>query len=185
MCIRDRGRVGRSNRKAYCYLFCPPMSVLTTESKKRLKTIEEFNELGSGFQIAMRDLDIRGAGNLLGGEQSGFMVDIGYDAYHKILEEAIFELKSTEFKDVFKEDLSKNRQYIKEVQVDTDVPMMIPDQYVSNIAERLSLYTELDELESEEELDIYSQKMKDRFGKIPVPVLELSLIHISEPTRPY
>lgn len=168
-----RGRVGRSNRKAYCYLFCPPMSVLTTESKKRLKTIEEFNELGSGFQIAMRDLDIRGAGNLLGGEQSGFMVDIGYDAYHKILEEAIFELKSTEFKDVFKEDLSKNRQYIKEVQVDTDVPMMIPDQYVSNIAERLSLYTELDELESEEELDNYSQKMKDRFGKIPVPVLEL------------
>jgi transcription-repair coupling factor (superfamily II helicase) len=168
-----RGRVGRSNQKAFCYLFSPPMSTLTTEARKRLKTLEEFSDLGSGFNIAMRDLDIRGAGNLLGAEQSGFISDIGYETYQKILEEAIQELKETDFKELFKEELEKNPQYVRDVQIDTDVEMLIPDEYVSNIAERLSLYTELDDIESEEEMDKFSQRLRDRFGRIPPQVLEL------------
>ncbi|NBC07261.1 MAG: transcription-repair coupling factor, partial [Bacteroidetes bacterium] len=134
-----RGRVGRSNQKAFCYLFSPPMSTLTAEARKRLKTLEEFSDLGSGFNIAMRDLDIRGAGNLLGGEQSGFIADIGYETYQKILEEAIQELKENEFKDVFKEELDNNWSYVREVQIDTDVEMLIPDEYISSIQERLNL----------------------------------------------
>jgi transcription-repair coupling factor (superfamily II helicase) len=168
-----RGRVGRSNTKAYCYLFTPPLSVLSTDARKRLRTVEEFSDLGGGFEIAMRDLDIRGAGNLLGGEQSGFISDIGYDTYQKILEEAIMELKETEFKEVFKEELEKERDYVRDVVVETDVEMLIPDSYVSNIQERLNLYTELDNINDIEELEAYKRKLKDRFGPIPKQVHEL------------
>jgi transcription-repair coupling factor (superfamily II helicase) len=169
-----RGRVGRSNQKAFCYLFSPPLSTITPEARKRLKTLEEFSDLGSGFNIAMRDLDIRGAGNLLGGEQSGFISDIGYETYQKILEEAMQELKETEFKDLFAEELEKaGYSYVRDVQVDTDVEMLIPDEYISVIKERLSLYTELDRLETEEELAKFEHKLRDRFGPIPEQVLEL------------
>ncbi len=168
-----RGRVGRSNRKAFCYLFSPPLSVLTADARKRLKTLEEYSDLGSGFNIAMRDLDIRGAGNLLGGEQSGFIANIGYETYQKILEEAIQELKETEFKDLFKEELEKERKFVRDVQVDTDVEMLIPDDYINNIQERLNLYTELDQIETEEKLEAFAAKMKDRFGPIPPEVNEL------------
>ncbi len=168
-----RGRVGRSNKKAFCYLFTPPLSTLTTDARKRLKTIEEFSDLGSGLYIAMRDLDIRGAGNLLGAEQSGFIADIGYETYQKILEEAIQELKENEFRDVFKEELEKERKFVRDVQVDTDVEMLIPDDYVSSISERLALYTELDGIETEEDLTKFEEKLRDRFGKIPVEVREL------------
>ncbi len=168
-----RGRVGRSNKKAYCYLFAPPLSTLTSEARKRLQTIEEFSDLGSGFHIAMRDLDIRGAGNLLGGEQSGFISDIGYETYQKILEEAITELKENEFKELYKEELEKERTYVKDVEVDTDTEFHIPDDYVNNIQERLVLYTRLDKIENEEDLDRFRSELEDRFGKIPIQVKEL------------
>ncbi len=168
-----RGRVGRSNRKAYCYLFCPPMSTLTSDARKRLKTIEEFSDLGSGFDIAMKDLDIRGAGNLLGGEQSGFIADIGFETYQKILDEAIQELKETKFKDLFKEELAKERTYVRDVVIEADIEMLIPDTYVKNTQERLSLYKELDSLENEEQIEDYMRKLTDRFGKIPHQVKEL------------
>jgi transcription-repair coupling factor (superfamily II helicase) len=169
-----RGRVGRSNKRAFCYLFSPPMSTLTTDARKRLQTIEEFSDLGSGFNIAMKDLDIRGAGNLLGGEQSGFITDIGYETYQKILEEAIQELKETDFKDLFKEDLDKEKIYVRDVQIDTDIEMLIPDAYVKNTQERLSLYTQMDSLKDELELQKFGRELKDRFGKIPRQVRELS-----------
>lgn len=166
-----RGRVGRSNAKAYCYLFAPPMSVLTQEARKRLKTIEEFSDLGSGFQVAMRDLDIRGAGNLLGGEQSGFIADIGFETYQKILDEAIQELKETDFKDIFKEEIAQRGSYVRDVTIETDVEMLIPDEYVSNAQERLNLYTELNNVENEEGIAAFAQRLKDRFGeKLPKPV---------------
>ncbi|MDC1283864.1 transcription-repair coupling factor [Saprospiraceae bacterium] len=168
-----RGRVGRSNRKAFCYLFTPPVSVLTTEARKRIRTLEENSELGSGFQIAMKDLDIRGAGNLLGGEQSGFISDIGFETYQKILEEAVYELKETEFKDLFKEDLDKKRQYVRDVEIDTDIEMLIPDAYIPIIQERLLLYTELDTISDEAGLSSFKVKLKDRFGTIPKQVDEL------------
>ena len=167
-----RGRVGRSNRKAYCYLFAPPSSVLTLEARKRLKTIEEFSELGSGLNVAMRDLDIRGAGNLLGGEQSGFIADIGYETYQKILEEAIDELKENEFKEEFKEE-KKEQTYVRDVNIDTDVEMHLPDQYVSNNQERLILYQRLDKIKSEEEIVKYQKDLQDRFGPIPPSANEL------------
>ncbi len=165
-----RGRVGRSNQKAYCYLLAPPMSVLTQEARKRLKTIEEFNDLGSGFQVAMRDLDIRGAGNLLGGEQSGFIADIGFETYQKILDEAIQELKETEFKDLFKEEIAQKGSYVRDVTIETDVEMLIPSEFVTNTQERLNLYTELNNIENEEGIADYSKRLQDRFGKIPAPV---------------
>ena len=168
-----RGRVGRSNRKAFCYLFAPPVSVLTSDARKRIRTLEENSDLGSGFQIAMKDLDIRGAGNLLGGEQSGFISDIGFETYQKILEEAVHELKETEFKDLFKEDLDKKRQYVRDVEIDTDIEMLIPDAYIPVIQERLLLYTELDTIENEEGLMAFKAKLKDRFGPIPKQVDEL------------
>lgn len=168
-----RGRVGRSNKKAFCYLFSPPMSSLTSEARKRLRTLEEFSDLGSGFQISMRDLDIRGAGNLLGGEQSGFIADIGYETFQKILEEAVLELKETEFRDLFKDELDKDRVYVRDVQIDTDVEMLIPDAYVSSIQERLNLYTELDKLETEEAVEQFGNQLRDRFGRLPVQVKEL------------
>ena len=161
-----RGRVGRSNRKAYCYLFSPPLSVLTPEARKRINTIEEFSELGSGFHIAMKDLDIRGAGNLLGGEQSGFISDIGFETYQKILDEAIHELKESEFKELFADEDNK-RGFVRDVDVETDIEMLIPDEYVNVIQERLQLYTELDNIDNEEELVKYIAAMQDRFGPIP------------------
>ncbi len=168
-----RGRVGRSNKKAFCYLFSPPPSTLTDDARKRLKTILEFSDLGSGFNIAMRDLDIRGAGNLLGGEQSGFITDIGYETYQKILDEAIQELKETQFKDLFKEDMEREKKYVRDVQLETDLEMLIPDEYIMNFQERLNLYQELDRLKTEEELTKFSKQLSDRFGKIPWQVKEL------------
>lgn len=159
-----RGRVGRSNKKAFCYLFSPPLSVLTTEARKRLKTIEEFSDLGSGFEIAMRDLDIRGAGNILGAEQSGFISEIGYHTYQKILEESIRELKETEFKELFREDLQVQKEFVKDVIIETDSDMLIPDTYVNQIRERLSLYTTLDHLNNEQELESFTADLRDRFG---------------------
>jgi len=168
-----RGRVGRSNKKAFCYLFCPPLSVLTSDARKRLQTLEDFSDLGSGFNIAMRDLDIRGAGNLLGGEQSGFITNIGYETYQKILDEAIMELKETDFKDLFKEDLNKKKEYVRDVLMETDVEMMIPDKYVVQIQERLNLYKELDEIKDDKGIEVFKNKIQDKFGKIPKPVHEL------------
>lgn len=168
-----RGRVGRSNRKAFCYLFSPPLSVLTPDARKRLQTLEEYSDLGSGFEIAMRDLDIRGAGSLLGAEQSGFISDIGYDTFQKILEEAIQELKETEFQELFKEDLKKKRTFVRDVEIDTDIEMLIPDNYINVIQERLNLYTELDKVKNEEELEAFGKKLNDRFGKLPKQVKEL------------
>jgi len=167
-----RGRVGRSNRKAFCYLFSPPLSVLTPEARKRIQTIEDFSDLGSGFHIAMKDLDIRGAGNLLGGEQSGFISDIGFETYQKILDEAIQELKDTEFKDLFDEN-EVDREYVHDVDIEADIEMLIPDEYVNIIQERLLLYSELDHLESEDELEAFAKNLQDRFGPIPEETLQL------------
>lgn len=171
-----RGRVGRSNRKAYCYLITPPMSALTADARKRLKTLEEFSDLGGGFQIAMRDMDIRGAGSLLGAEQSGFISDIGYDAYQKILEEAIIDLKENEFKSLFEgETKAKTKKpiYVRDVDIEFDVEMLIPDNYIANTQERLNIYKELDELKSENELVEFEKKLKDRFGPLPPEVFNL------------
>ncbi len=165
-----RGRVGRSNKKAFCYLFGPPLQSLTDEAKRRLKAIEEFSDLGSGFNVAMRDLDIRGAGNLLGGEQSGFIADIGFEMYHKILDEAIKELKEEEFKDMFEHSDEPN---IRDCQIETDLDIMIPDQYIRNISERLSLYNELSRINNEQDLDQFAARIKDRFGTIPRQVNDL------------
>jgi transcription-repair coupling factor (superfamily II helicase) len=163
-----RGRVGRSNKKAFCYLLSPPLSTLTNEARKRLSAIEEFSDLGSGFNIAMRDLDIRGSGNLLGAEQSGFIAEIGFDMYHKILDEAIQELKGDEFKDLFKDEPAK--PFVTFTQVDTDVELHIPDDYVTNITERYNLYTELSKIENEDQLKAFETSLRDRFGPIPRPV---------------
>jgi transcription-repair coupling factor (superfamily II helicase) len=168
-----RGRVGRSNKKAFCYLLAPPMSVLPEDSRKRLQTLEQFSELGSGFQIAMRDLDIRGAGNLLGGEQSGFMAEIGFEMYQKILAEAVRELKRSDFQELFKEEISKQDDFVSDCTIDTDLEIMIPDSYVENIGERLSLYTRLDQSEDDAELEQMKLELVDRFGPIPEPVNDL------------
>ncbi len=168
-----RGRVGRSNRKAFCYLLAPPISTLPDDSRKRLQTLEQFSELGSGFQIAMRDLDIRGAGNLLGGEQSGFMADIGFEMYQKILAEAVRELKRTDFQELFKEEISKQDDFVSDCTIDTDLEIMIPDSYVENIGERLSLYTRLDQSEDDMELEQMKVELMDRFGPLPAPVNDL------------
>ncbi len=166
-----RGRVGRSNKKAFCYLLSPALSVLTPEARKRLSAIEEFSDLGSGFHVAMRDLDIRGAGNLLGAEQSGFIAEIGFELYHKILDEAILELKDEEFNEVFKDQPA--RPHVNFCQIDTDQELLIPDEYVTNIAERLNLYTELNKVETEEGLLHFENELRDRFGPVPRPVKEL------------
>ncbi|MEQ1676172.1 MAG: transcription-repair coupling factor [Chitinophagaceae bacterium] len=168
-----RGRVGRSNKKAFCYLLSPPMSTLPNDSRKRLQTLEQHSELGSGFQIAMRDLDIRGAGNMLGGEQSGFMAEIGFEMYQKILDEAIRELKRTEFKELFKEEIAKQDDFVQDCTIDTDLEILIPDDYVESIAERLSLYQRLDNCETEEELELMKQELDDRFGTVPQQVEDL------------
>ena len=161
-----RGRVGRSNKKAFCYLLAPPLSTLSDESQKRLRAIEDFSDLGSGFNIAMRDLDIRGAGNLLGAEQSGFINDIGFETYHKILDEAILELKETEFKDIFENELN-DKKFVSECVFESDLEILIPNEYVESSAERISLYTELDHIQNEEGLERFTNNITDRFGQIP------------------
>lgn len=168
-----RGRVGRSNKKAFCYLLSPPVSTLPADSRKRLQTLEQHSELGSGFQIAMRDLDIRGAGNMLGGEQSGFMADIGFETYQKILDEAIRELKRTEFRELFKTEIEMHEDYVQDCTIDTDLEILIPDRYVESITERLSLYTRLDNCDTEEELQHFHAEMIDRFGPMPASVEDL------------
>lgn len=167
-----RGRVGRSNKKAFCYLLSPPMHNLTPEARKRLTAIEQFSDLGSGFQIAMRDLDIRGAGNLLGGEQSGFISEIGFDMYQKILQEAIDELKETEFKDLYAEELA-TKDFVRDCQLETDLEILIPDSYINNIGERLNVYRNLDELKNVDALANYKTHLVDRFGEIPTATEEL------------
>ena len=166
-----RGRVGRSNKKAFCYLLAPPMSTLTDEARKRLRAIEEFADLGSGFNIAMRDLDIRGAGNILGAEQSGFITEIGFDMYQKILNEAILELKEQEFQDLYKTD--QPREFVKDCVIETDMEILIPDHYITHISERLSLYKELDSIETAEDLLQFRIRLVDRFGPVPHQTEEL------------
>jgi len=166
-----RGRVGRSNKKAFCYLITPPLSLLTDEARKRLKAIEEFSELGSGFNIAMRDLDIRGAGDILGAEQSGFISEIGFEMYHKILDEAILELKENDFKDLYREELQKD--FVRDCQIETDMSLLITDDFVTSITERLSLYKELDNIEEEVELQRFRLRLIDRFGQVPAQTEEL------------
>ncbi len=161
-----RGRVGRTNKKAFCYLITPPMSTLTDDARKRLRSIEEFSDLGSGFNIAMRDLDIRGAGNLLGAEQSGFISDIGYEMYQKILDEAMEELREKEFRALYAEGKEKTT-YVSDCQIETDLELMIPSDYVSNVQERLNLYKDLDNIDEEEHLNAFAENIKDRFGPIP------------------
>ena len=168
-----RGRVGRSNRKAFCYLLTPNASTLASDSRKRLQTLEEFSELGDGFKVAMRDLDIRGAGNLLGAEQSGFVNDLGYELYHKMLDEAVQELKNNEFKDLFSSALGLPAKLVADCQIETDFATLIPDDYVKNISERLSLYTRLDNISTEEELAKFEKEILDRFGPIPGEVEDL------------
>ncbi|MEP6673807.1 MAG: transcription-repair coupling factor [Ferruginibacter sp.] len=168
-----RGRVGRSNKKAFCYLLAPPMSTLPADSRKRLTTLEQYSDLGSGFQIAMRDLDIRGAGNLLGGEQSGFIAEIGFEMYHKILDEAIRELKRKEFKELYKEEIQLQDDFVSDCTIDTDLEILIPDDYVESITERLSLYSRLDNCETEKDLDDFYTEMTDRFGPVPPQVEDL------------
>ena len=177
-----RGRVGRSNKKAFCYLLAPPSEMLSTEAKKRLRAIEEFSELGSGFNIAMRDLDIRGAGNLLGAEQSGFISDIGFEMYHKILDEAIQELKLEldQETDIQQKERKPNAaahiqqlSYVRDCVIDTDLEILLPDNYVNNITERLGLYRELDDIENETSLQLFEKNMIDRFGPFPKQAEEL------------
>lgn len=165
-----RGRVGRSNKKAFCYLLTPPQSVLTSEARQRLKAIEEFSDLGSGFHIAMRDLDIRGAGNILGGEQSGFISEVGFEMYHKILDEAIRELKETDFKDLFADEPVSTAA---DCQIETDLEILIPTHYVESANERLKLYKELDDIKTEDQLQSFQFALMDRFGPLPVQVSEL------------
>ena len=167
-----RGRVGRSNKKAFAYLFTPPPQHLSSEARKRLHAIEQFSDLGSGFNIAMRDLDIRGAGDLLGANQSGFINDIGFDTYQKILDEAILELKENEFKATFSKEL-ENRSFINECILETDLSLVIPDDYVNEINERLNLYKRLDQMSFKEAQQSFIKELKDRFGEIPLETVEL------------
>lgn len=169
-----RGRVGRSNKKAFCYLLTPPASLLTSDSRKRLAALEEFSDLGDGFKVAMRDLDIRGAGNLLGAEQSGFISDLGFDTYHKILDDAIQELKETDFKDLFAAELAeKAKLIVQDCVIETDLEILIPDTYINNTSERLQLYSRLDNIKDETQLQKFADEVKDRFGPIPPSVNEL------------
>ncbi|GAL70159.1 transcription-repair coupling factor [Jejuia pallidilutea] len=167
-----RGRVGRSNKKAFCYFITPEYSAMTEDARKRITALEQFTELGSGFNIAMKDLEIRGAGDLLGGEQSGFINEIGFDTYQKILNETIEELKENEFKDLY-QDEGEDKVYVKDVTIDTDFELLFPDSYVNNIAERLNLYTQLNNLKTEEELEKFKVELMDRFGELPTQVTDL------------
>ena len=166
-----RGRVGRSNKKAFCYLLTPPLNTLTQEAQKRLRALEEFSDLGEGINIAMRDLDIRGAGNLLGAEQSGFINDIGFETYHKILDEAIVELKETEFQDIF--DKEEEKTYVTDCTIETDMEVRFPSDYINSTQERVSLYSELDRTKTEDDLMRFTDRLIDRFGPIPKQVNDL------------
>jgi len=173
-----RGRVGRSNRKAFCYLLAPPKSVLTPEARRRLEALETFSELGSGFNIAMQDLDIRGAGNLLGAEQSGFMEDLGYETYQKILSQAVTELRNDEFSDLYEESIASGEvvsgaDFVDDCAVESDLEMYFPDNYVPGSSERMLLYRELDNIEDDNELTTYRQRLEDRFGPVPHEGVEL------------
>ena len=190
-----RGRVGRSNRKAFCYLLAPPLNTLTPEARRRLKAIEEFTELGSGFNIAMQDLDIRGSGNLLGGEQSGFIADVGFETYQRILNEAMQELREEGYSEEETTDFEpqttgkpakeaetegkplpaqmEEREYVKDFQIDTDMEIMFPDEYISNISERIRLYKELNEIKTGDDLIKYQQRLSDRFGALPPQAVAL------------
>ncbi len=171
-----RGRVGRSNRKAFCYLLAPPLNLQTPEARRRLNAIEEFSEIGSGLNIAMQDLDIRGAGNLLGAEQSGFIAEIGFETYHRILDEALLELKETEFPDLFREadgDKPEDRKHVTDCQIDTDISLLFPDAYIENNSERLRLYRVLDNIGTEEGLQRFEHELEDRFGPVPEVTVEL------------
>ena len=169
-----RGRVGRSNKKAFCFLLTPALSLLTSDARKRLSTLEEFSDLGDGFKVAMRDLDIRGAGNLLGAEQSGFINDLGYELYHRILDEAVQELKENEFRELFEVSLSETVESLKiDCQIETDLHVLIPEKYVTSISERLSLYTQLDDMKTEEDLHKFEVMVKDRFGPLPPEVKDI------------
>ncbi len=175
-----RGRVGRSNKKAFCYLITPPLSTVNAEARRRLKAIEEFSDLGSGFSIAMQDLDIRGAGNMLGAEQSGFIADIGFDTYHRILNEAVQELKQEEFQGIFDDGLDNKQtqaflklNYVNDCQIDTDLELLFPDDYIKGTSERMLLYRELDNIENEEQLKLFKSGLIDRFGKMPRESSEL------------
>ena len=174
-----RGRVGRSNRRAFCYLLAPPLTSVTPEARRRLQAIESFSDLGSGFNIAMQDLDIRGAGNLLGAEQSGFIADLGYETYQKILNEAVSELKVDEFSELYQEenpDRNNELQFVSDCQVETDLELTFPSDYVENISERMSLYRELDNVRDEEELKAFETKLEDRFGALPPQTVNLMLL---------
>lgn len=167
-----RGRVGRSNRKAFCYLLAPPRSALTPEARRRLEALETFSDLGSGFNLAMQDLDIRGAGNLLGSEQSGFMEDLGYETYQKILNQAVTELKNDEFQDLYADDIKEGREvsgdeFVEDCAVESDLPMFFPDTYVPTSSERMLLYRELDNITDDDALKAYRQRLVDRFGPVP------------------
>lgn len=169
-----RGRVGRSNKKAFCYLLTPPASLLTSDSRKRLAALEEFSDLGDGFKVAMRDLDIRGAGNLLGGEQSGFINDLGFETYHRILDDTIQELKETDFKELFAVELAEKAKIIvQDCVIETDLEILIPETYVNNTSERLQLYARLDNIKDEDQLKKFNNELSDRFGEIPAAVQEL------------
>ena len=168
-----RGRVGRSNKKAFCYFITPPYSVMTEDARKRITALEQFSELGSGLNIAMKDLEIRGAGDLLGGEQSGFINEIGFETYQKILSEAIDELKEKEFKDLYEGTEHEKKDFVKETVLDTDFELLFPDDYVNSITERLNLYTKLNELQSEEELQQFEKELIDRFGELPEEAVDL------------
>jgi transcription-repair coupling factor (superfamily II helicase) len=176
-----RGRVGRSNKKAFCYLLAPPLLMVSSEARRRLKAIEEFSDLGSGFNIALQDLDIRGAGNLLGSEQSGFIADIGFEAYNRILNEAIRELKETEYANVFikekkPEKVAANQKFVDDCQIDTDLELLFPDDYIANVSERIHLYRRLDGIESEEGIREFQNHLEDRFGPLPEKSVELLMI---------
>ncbi len=165
-----RGRVGRTNRRAFCYLLAPPLSTLTQEARRRLQAIESFSDLGSGFNIAMQDLDIRGAGNLLGAEQSGFIADLGYETYHKILNEAVDELKVDEFSELYRDEPAEKTEgwnFITDCQIETDLELMFPSGYIESVSERMNLYRELDNVKTEDELLGFEKRLEDRFGKFP------------------
>ncbi|WP_313114759.1 transcription-repair coupling factor [Aequorivita sediminis] len=170
-----RGRVGRSNKKAFCYFITPDYSAMTDDARKRITALEQFSELGSGINIAMKDLEIRGAGDLLGGEQSGFINEIGFDTYQKILSEAIEELKEKEFKDLYEDSSAplSNKKFVKEITIDSDFELLFPDDYVNNITERLNLYTKLNELKDENELQKFEKELLDRFGELPIQAEDL------------
>ena len=169
-----RGRVGRSNKKAFCYFITPPLSSMSTDAQKRIKTVEQFSAIGSGIQIAMKDLEIRGAGDLLGGEQSGFINEMGFETYQKILQQAIEELKENEFKSIYNKDENNDINFFtNEIQIDTDLEILIPDHYVNIVKERLALYQELSKIKTNIDLEEFEIKLRDRFGPLPLETVEL------------